>query len=114
VLPLEVNVDFRFEGDREGDLFLSDLVTCRLYNESKVPQATTYEECAAMRGCTLICGNSVMEKFYGGGRGNRLSGAVADRDRDFHAVAAEHSSFTAAVLAESGKSRQEETEKYWI
>jgi hypothetical protein len=62
----------------------------------------------------LVRGNSIVIKLYSGGRGDRLSGAVADGDRDFHAVAAEHSAFTAAVLAESGKRRHEETKKYWF
>src|SRR5258706_15037352 len=114
VLALQVDVDFRFEGDRQGDLFLCGLVTCRLHNDSKVPQATTYEECASVGGRTLVRGNSVVIKLHGGRRGDRLSGAVADGDRDFHAVAAEHSSFTAAVLAESRKRRHDETKKYWF
>jgi hypothetical protein len=51
----------------------------------------------------LVRGNSIVIELYGGGCGDRLSGAVANGDGDLHAVAAEHSSFAAAVLAGGGK-----------
>jgi len=53
-----------------------------------------------MRGRALIRGNSVVIKLYGGGCGDRLSGAVADGDGDFGAVAAGNGSFGCTVLTQ--------------
>jgi len=55
--------------------------------------------------------NSVVVELYGGGCGDRLSGAVADGDGDFRAVAAEHSSISGTVLAVSRKRRYKETKR---
>src|SRR5712672_2926017 len=112
VFALEINIDLCFEGNGQREILLRSLISGRFYEQSEVSYGAGYEECSPVGGCALIRWDSIVVQLYGGGGGNRLPGAVADRDRNFKAITAEHSSVSGAVLAKHGKRRDDEAKNY--
>src|SRR5882757_1941796 len=112
VFALKIDIDLCFKGNGQREILLRSLISGRFYEQSEISYGARYEECSPVGGCALIRWDSIVVQLYGGGGGNRLPGAVADRDSSGEPITAEQSSVSGAVLAKHGKRRDEEAKNY--